>query len=84
MTLPGVDRSEPPEEVEIYIDQSRRVSPAERLERCLVLSGELLELAHHGFRAANDNLDSDELAIEFARLTWGDAVAGLYSDALRQ
>jgi hypothetical protein len=84
VTLPGFDGSEPSEVVEMYLDQIRLRSPAERLEQCLMLSGEILELAHRGFREANEELDSDGLAIEFARLTWGDAIAGLYADALRR
>ena len=84
VTLPGFDGSEPSEVVEMYLDQIRLRSPAERLEQCLMLSGEILELAHRGFREANEELDRDGLAIEFARLTWGDAIAGLYADALRR
>jgi hypothetical protein len=84
VTLPGFDGSEPAEVVEMYLDQIRLRSPVERLEQCLMLSGETLELAHRGSREANEDLDIGGLAIEFARLTWGDAIASLCADVLQR
>ncbi len=81
-TLPGFDGSEPPEVVERYLTEVRRVSPADRFRYCALLSGDVLRMSFEGFRTANHHLSPHQLMVEFARATWGDDVADLYVAAL--
>jgi len=82
VALPGFDGSEPAEIIERYLDEVRRMIPAERLQHAAALSQEILDIAFRGFQAANQHLSTADLTVEFARITWGDQVAAMHAAAL--
>jgi hypothetical protein len=72
-----------PEAWQVYLDVLRKMTPSERLQRCLEWSEVVRRFAEAGLRERFPKADEHEILLRYARMTLGEELfRKAYGDAL--